>query len=132
MFIEVDVVEFTDREIPYTTVLVNLNAIAHVQPIGKRHRELYAIGRNNAIEKQLIDPNVMVSPIEHLPNSGAVLHVMGGHLAPTYYTVTPFSEIKDAILKFQKGKEVIVVLVRWYSRRGSNSRFHVESVAIYH
>ena len=104
MFIEIDVVEFTDNDIPYTTIMVNLRSIIHIQPIGKRHRDQYTAGREAAKEKQLLDPNIIVSPIEDLPNSGAVMYLLGGHQAPVYYTVTPYTDIKEAILKLQGNK----------------------------
>ena len=105
MFIEVDVVEFADKEIPYTTVMVNLKYIMQLQPIGKKQRDQYAAAREAARHNQLTDPNVRVSPVEDLPNSGAVMYMMGGTQAPIYYTVTPYTEIRDTILKLQSTEE---------------------------
>lgn len=99
MFIEVDVVEFNDKDIPYITIMLNMNSIAQFQPIAKRHREAYTAGRDAAIQKQLTDPNVRVSAIEELPNSGAIMLIAGN--PSVLYTVTPYSEVRDAILKLQ-------------------------------
>jgi hypothetical protein len=99
MFIEIDVVEHNEADIPYTTIMINLSSIAQIQPINKRQREQYTISRNVAIEKQLTDPNVKVSSVEELPNSGAIMILHGGH--QVYHTVTPYAEIRDAILKLQ-------------------------------
>ena len=102
MFIEVDVVEFNDKDIPYTTIMLNMNSIAQFPPIAKRHREAYTAGREVAIQKQLTDPNVRVSSVEELPSSGAIMSVAG---AAVLYTVTPYTEIRDTILKSQGANE---------------------------
>ena len=98
MFIEVDVVEFNDKDIPYTTIMLNMNSIAQFQPIAKRHREAYTAGRDAAIQKQLTDPNIRVSSVEELPSSGAIMSVAG---AAVLYTVTPYTKVRDLILSLQ-------------------------------
>lgn len=98
MFIEIDVVEFIDKDIPYTTIVLNMNSVASFQPIAKRHREAYTTGRNMAIEKSQTDPNVRVSPIEELPHNGAIMSMAG---QAVLYTVTPFNDVKKAVLEAQ-------------------------------
>lgn len=98
MFIEVDVVEFTDKDIPYTTIMLNMNSVGQFQPIAKRHREAYTAGRNMAIEKSQTDPNVKVSAVEELPHNGAIMSLVGHAVL---YTVTPFADVKKAVLEAQ-------------------------------
>jgi len=102
MFIEVDVVEFNDKDIPYTTIMLNMNSIAQFQPIAKRHRDAYAAGRAMAIEKASTDPSIRVSAVEELPSSGAVMQLVG---QAVIYTVTPYADVRDAILKLQSKEE---------------------------
>jgi hypothetical protein len=96
MFIEVDVVEFSDDSIPYRTVLLNTRSIIHVEPIAKKHHMQYEAGRNQAIINKETDSNVVVSPVESLPTKGAVMFVIGHQVC--YYTITPYEEIKTNLL----------------------------------
>ena len=97
MFIEVDVVEFMDVNIPFRTVLVNAG-IMHIEPIAAKHRKVYEMSRNKAIEMKSENPDVFVSPVEHLPQSGAVIYMLGAMHAPHYFTVTPYAEIRARVL----------------------------------
>lgn len=97
MFIEVDVVEFADAEIPFRTVLVN-TSLLHIEPIAEKHRNSYTMGRNQSIERQKEEPSTFVSPVEHLPHNGAVLYILGAMHMPHYFTVTPYAEIRARVL----------------------------------
>jgi hypothetical protein len=96
MFIEVDVVEFSDANIPYRTILLNARSITHIEPIAKKHHALYEAGRNQAIINKETDPNVVVSPVENLPPKGAMMFLIGN--SALYYTVTPYEQIRTYLL----------------------------------
>ncbi len=98
MFVEVDVVEFKDATIPYVSIMLNSRFIRQLEPIGKKHRDAYSKGREMAIEKQITDPNVLVSDVIDLPQQGALIFMDDRSV---YYTVTPFKEIRDSIRRLQ-------------------------------
>jgi hypothetical protein len=100
MFLDIDVVEFNDTAIPYRNILLNLSEVSHIEQTNNRHQEMYAAGRQRAIEDHEDDPSVPISPVVHLPQQGAMLVVRtpSGH-SHIYYTVTPFTDIRTQVLR---------------------------------
>jgi len=107
-FIEVDVVEFQDSGVPYTTIILNTHYIKQIQPIDNNHQSIYLKNqmarkearedalRNKANGEKNIDVP-FVSTVEELPNGGAVIYYLVPHDA-NYYTVTPYKEVRAKLL----------------------------------
>src|SRR5690606_2442322 len=98
MVLEVDVVEFRDATIPYDPIMLNTRFIRQIEPVGKKHQDAYAKGREIAIEKRVTNPEVLVSDVLELPKQGALIFMDD---RSSYYTVTPFKEIQDTIKRAQ-------------------------------
>ena len=97
MFLDLDVVDFNDDNVPFVSILLNSALVRQVQPIDNTTQSHYTAGREKALEEQRDDPNVKVSPIMELPGQGAIIHMLSPHLG-TYYTVTPYPEVKRQFL----------------------------------
>jgi hypothetical protein len=107
-FIEVDVVEFQDGEVPYTTIILNTHYIKQLQPIDNNHQSIFL--KNQVVRKQARDEALeaiasgeknidipVVSTVEELPHGGAVIYYLVPHGA-NYYTVTPYKEVRAKLL----------------------------------
>ena len=97
MFLDLDVVDFSDSDVPFINVIINGSLVRQVQRIDSGVQESYDRGREEAREKQLDDPEVKVSPVEELPSHGAMVVMIAPHFG-TYYTVTPFDEVKKQFM----------------------------------
>lgn len=101
MFVELDVVEFQDSEVPFTTILLNTAFVRQVQRIDNGIQSNYMTGRAKYAEDHKIDPienHRPPSPVTELPSGGAMIAMLYPHLG-TYYTVTPYQEVKNKFLE---------------------------------
>tara|TARA_S200002703_G_scaffold79189_1_gene68173 strand:- start:299 stop:622 length:324 start_codon:yes stop_codon:yes gene_type:complete len=105
MFLDLDVVDFSDNEVPFINVVINASLVRQVQRIDSGVQESYERGREDAKDKQMDDPDVKVSPITELPSQGAMIVMIAPHFG-TYYTVTPFDEVKKQFLGLGRGSSV--------------------------
>jgi len=104
MFLDLDVVDFTDSDAPFISILLNGSLVRQVQPIDKGIQERYVESRNDAIEKQEDDPNVLVSDVEELPGQGAAIFMIAPQLG-VYYTVTPYAQVKEQFMELARRKK---------------------------
>lgn len=93
MFLDIDVVEFNDASIPFTSILLNAAMVRQIQRVTTRTQERYAKHRAELIAQREDDPNVFVSDVEELPSGGAEVILISAQLG-VYYTVTPFEEVR--------------------------------------
>jgi len=105
MFLDLDVVDFSDKEVPFINVVVNASLVRQVQRIDSGVQESYDRGREEAKERQLDDPAEKVSPITELPSQGAMIVMIAPHFG-TYYTVTPYDEVKKQFLGLGRSSSV--------------------------
>tara|TARA_S200002703_G_scaffold143328_2_gene136307 strand:- start:420 stop:761 length:342 start_codon:yes stop_codon:yes gene_type:complete len=105
MFLDLDVVDFSDNEVPFINVVVNASLVRQVQRIDSGVQDSYNRGREEAKERQLDDPNEKVSPITELPSQGAMIVMIAPHFG-TYYTVTPFEQVKEQFLGLGRGEKI--------------------------
>lgn len=116
MFIDLDVVEFQDADVPYTNVVLNAALIRQVQRIDngvqsrflqarKDHQEKYEQFQEDTTPYDQENPRERVMPpssVEELPSQGAMVVMVSPHFG-TYYTVTPFEEVKKRLLAIGSG-----------------------------
>ena len=103
MFLDVDVVEFTDDLIPYRNVLINVRNIAHIEAINSRHQAMYAANRERAQLEKEDNPSVQVSNVTELPSGGAMLLCNDGSgRSAVYYTVTTYSDVRTQVLRLNQ------------------------------
>lgn len=99
MFIEIDVVEFTDVNVPYTTILLNAGTIRQAQPIDTNHRQSFKETRAQRLADKEDDPKVEVTGVEELPHGGGVLYLLSGGV---YYTVEDWASVRDKLMNAMK------------------------------
>ncbi len=93
-FIEINVIDFQEITLPYTTVTINTNFLVHMEPIAPKHRQSFKKQREMSIERNKKDPDVFVTAFEELPEVGCVLMMQ---TAGILYATTPYNEIKKLI-----------------------------------
>jgi hypothetical protein len=111
MFLDLDIVEFQDANVPYTNIVLNAGLVRQVQRIDngvqsrfmesrKDHQERYEEFLKDATPYEQEDPQKKILPpssVKELPSQGAVIYMVAPHFG-TYYTVTPYEEVKAQML----------------------------------
>lgn len=97
MFLDLDVVEFQDADVPFTNIILNSAMVRQVQRIDSNIQSRYLEGRERAIVDKEDDPNITVPTVEELPSQGAVIMMLSPQLG-SYYTVTPYEEVKRQLM----------------------------------
>ena len=106
MFLDIDVVEFNDSSVPFTSILLNSAMVRQVQPIDTNVQARYIEGRERALEDQQDDPSIKVSPVEALPSQGAMIIMLSPQLG-TYYTVTPYEDVKRQFMQRPQNQSLV-------------------------
>lgn len=101
MFLDLDVVEFNDSSIPYTSVLLNISMVRQIQRITTRSQERYTRSREQAMVEKEDNPEVFVSDVTELPMHGAEIILLSPQLG-IYYTVTPYEDVRRQALELTR------------------------------
>lgn len=101
MFLDLDVVEFNDSDVPFTNIILNSTFVRQVQRIDSNIQSRYLENREKSRIEHEDDKNVIVPVIDALPSQGAVLMLMSPQMG-SYYTVTPYEEVKRQLMAIGK------------------------------